>query len=564
MVVRWLAYVALMLGVVVPGCHCGNRRALEVDATVPRNGQIEVSLETTIAVEFTEDVEPSSLINNSFTLEDATGAPVSGAIAIGEVPDVVVFTPDEPLALLTTYTATVTIDILSLAGRALDQDFTWSFTTLDSAWGVSENIEDIGTGSARRPHLAVDPEGNAIAVWEHDANGVRTDIWANRYTRRDLWGEARLIESNNDGPATRPRVAVDAVGNAFVVWEQSDGEDTFTWANRFTVDNGWETARLIQTDEITNARNPSVAVDPQGNAVAVWVQRDLFSTGELVWAARYAVGEGWGAAQSIDPVDPSLAGLMTEVGMDDAGNAIAVWTRPKIVGDNMWANRYAIDPEDPLEPGWQGAVMIKDNDEIDVTDPRIAVDPMGNAFVVWTQQDGGRVDIWTNRYHAELGWGSQALLEDNELADAKEPDIAVDSMGVAYAVWAQADPMFDNIYVSRYTPDAEPGSEWGTPVLIEEAFDDPLDDADAAKPRVAVNAGGYVFVVWEQDWEGWLSIWSNHFEPGEGWDTAELIEQRVRAGKSPKVGVDDNDHAHALWLHSNDRELDNVRSNRFE
>ncbi len=564
MAVRWLAYVALTLGLVFPGCHCGKRRALQVDATAPLDGQIAVPIETTVAVEFSEEIEPSTLNTNSFTVEDATGTRVSGMVAIGEVSDVAVFTPDEPLALFTEYTATVTIDIVSTKGRGLNEDFQWSFTTLDSAWGISETIESIGSGSARRPQLAVDSQGNAFAVWEHDANGVRTDIWANRYTRRDLWGEPELIETNNDGPATRPQVAVDAVGNAFVVWEQSDGDDTFTWANRYAVDEGWGTAQLIQTDEITNARNPSVAADPAGNAVAVWIQRDLFSTGEIAWANRYVLGDGWGTAETIDPVDPSLAGLTTEVAMDDDGNAIAVWTRPKVVGDNMWANRYAADPEEPLEPGWEGAVMIKDNDEIDVTDPRMAVDPMGNAFVVWTQQDGGRVDIWTNRYVPDVGWGLQALLEDNETADAKEPDITVDATGVAYAVWTQSDPLFDNIYVSRYTPGAEPGSEWGVPVLVEEAFDDPLDDADAAKPRIAVNDGGYVFVVWEQDWEGWLSIWSNHFEPGEGWDTADLIEQIVRAGKSPQIGVDNNDHAQALWLHSNDRELDKVRSNRFE
>ena len=563
MVVRWLAYGLLVLGLVFPGCHCGGKKALTVDATAPLDNQIEVPIETTIAVELSEEIDPVTLTNESFTLEDATGARVSGTVTIGEVPDVAVFTPDEPLALLTAFTATVTTAVMSIRGRTLDEDFQWTFTTLDSAWGVSETIENIGTGNARRHQLGIDPEGNTFAVWEQ-ATGNRTDIWSNRYTRRDQWGEPELIETNDDGSATRPQIAVDPAGNAFAVWEQADGDETFIWANRYVVGEGWGDAQPLQTGEITNARNPSVAADPAGNAIAVWIQRDLFSTGELAWASRYVVGDTWGPSEPIDPVAPSLAGIVTEVGMDEDGNAIAIWTRPRLVGKNIWANRYVVDPEDPLEPGWEGAVIINDDDESSTTDPRLAVDPMGNAFVVWTQPDGEREDIWTNRYEAEVGWGPQELLEDNETADAKEPDITTDASGFAYAVWTQADEFFDNIYVSTYTPGAEPGSEWGTPVLIEEAFDDPLDDGDAAKPRIAVNAAGFVFVVWEQPWLDWLSIWSNRFEPGEGWDTAELIEQIERAGKSPQIAVDENDRAQALWLHSNDRELDTVRTNRYE
>ena len=46
--------------------------------------------------------------------------------------------------------------------------------------------------------------------------------------------------------------------------------------------------------------------------------------------------------------------------------------------------------------------------------------------------------------------------------------------------------------------------------------------------------------------------------------TAELIEDDPRAAKSPKIAVDENRHAHALWLHSFATSTDWVRTNRFE
>ena len=46
------------------------------------------------------------------------------------------------------------------------------------------------------------------------------------------WSSAALIETNNVGGADFPQVAVDADGNALAVWSQSDGMRTNIWANR--------------------------------------------------------------------------------------------------------------------------------------------------------------------------------------------------------------------------------------------------------------------------------------------------------------------------------------------
>ncbi len=47
------------------------------------------------------------------------------------------------------------------------------------------------------------------------------------------WGTAVLIETDNAGSAYSPQIAVDAGGNAWAVWEQSDGTRYSIWANRY-------------------------------------------------------------------------------------------------------------------------------------------------------------------------------------------------------------------------------------------------------------------------------------------------------------------------------------------
>src|SRR3972149_5294629 len=120
------------------------------------------------------------------------------------------------------------------------------------------------------------------------------------------WGTPILLELDNAGHAYYPQVAADASGNAVAVWWQFDGVRVNIWANRFVPGVGWGTAALLETDNAGNAAYPQVAVDPSGNAVAVWMQSDGFRYN--IWANRFVPGVGWGTAALIE--------------MDNAGGAL--------------------------------------------------------------------------------------------------------------------------------------------------------------------------------------------------------------------------------------------------
>ena len=53
------------------------------------------------------------------------------------------------------------------------------------------------------------------------------------------FGTAALIETDNAGDASSPQVAIDTNGNALAVWRQSDGTRYNIWANRYTAGTGW-------------------------------------------------------------------------------------------------------------------------------------------------------------------------------------------------------------------------------------------------------------------------------------------------------------------------------------
>ena len=563
---RWLAYAFMLVGLLSLGYACkggGDVAFIMVLETSPEEGRTDVQVDTRIGFRINANIDRETLTNDTFFVTDSQGTRIQGTFEFDdEEPDVAVLIPEDALSVITDFTATITTGLASSGGATLDKDFEWDFTTLDSAWGKDDWLEFVGTGTSDQHQIAVDAQSDAIAVWEY-TEPAGTRIWANRYTRVFLWGEPEPIDDGNQ-PSSNPRLATDDAGNGFAVWQQSVAAALNNiWTNRYVVGEGWGTPVLLQNvDESTNARSPSVAADPAGNAIAVWVQRDMDSPNRVVWANRYEPGSGWGLAESIDPIPTPTVGEKISLGMDDSGNAIAVWARQTVPsgggrGEVLWANRYVAGV------GWGDAGLIKPDPETRARDERLSVGPNGDAFVVWVQNQDARDDIWGVRFSAS-GWEAPERIDDYDAGNKKQPDVAVDGMGIAHAVWSQADqdltPDFENIYANQYS------SGWGTPELIEPPNEEPDEDGDAETPRVGVNADGNVFVVWTQVWQDWVSVWSNRRDPVEmSWMPmrTERIEDTERAARLPKVVVDDNRHAHAVWLH-NISGSQWVRTNRFE
>ena len=90
----------------------------------------------------------------------------------------------------------------------------------DRTWGTAAPI-DTDNGNNSGHAIAMDANGNAIAVWTQD-DGTRYNIWANRYVAGVGWGTAAPIESD-DGNNLGAGIAMDANGNAIAMWTQQNG-----------------------------------------------------------------------------------------------------------------------------------------------------------------------------------------------------------------------------------------------------------------------------------------------------------------------------------------------------
>jgi hypothetical protein len=412
------------------------------------------------------------------------------------------------------------------------------------SWGTPEMIVDqISPYDASSIQLVVDNNGNALVAW-------KTSVWD---------GEGSYTYYTESTASWRGKIAytgygsmnVDGSGNIMSVWIGADGVSySGVWSNRLTAGSvSWGTPKLIETGA-GEARGPKVAVDHNGNALAVWSQWE----GDLnnIWSNRYtAATSSWGTSEKIGTFTGTVWSL--DLVIDNIGNAIAVWDQTEGPYDpstednheNIWSNRYTASTA-----SWGTPVLIETNNAGAALDPKVTADGNGNVFVVWYQYEGpydphttdNHLAIWSNRYTAATSsWGTPEKI--GSVSDfARYQQVISDSSGNALAVWVQGYDAQD-LYSNRYNAAS---ASWGSPELIE------ISTAAAGPPQLAVDKNGNALAVWSlavgDPYNHPFDIWSNSYTAASAsWGKAKLI---ARDGSyAPQVAVDGNGNGLAVWIH---------------
>src|SRR5690606_23751362 len=144
--------------------------------------------------------------------------------------------------------------------------------------------------------------------------------------------EAVLVETDDEGSAFSPQVAMDAAGNTMVVWTGMQAARTSIWARLHEPATGWAPAERIDTAAAGEAGLAQVQFDALGTAVGAGGRGDGCSGGR--GAGRQTPAAGWEGAQR---VDGGVGTGSPGVGFDVNGDAVIV--RRGSAGD-IWTNRY--------------------------------------------------------------------------------------------------------------------------------------------------------------------------------------------------------------------------------
>ncbi|HVE38387.1 MAG TPA: hypothetical protein VNM14_00780 [Planctomycetota bacterium] len=299
------------------------------------------------------------------------------------------------------------------------------------AWPASPTLlaSDSGQGIGMTD-VAVSPGGIAVAVWFQKI-GAHYQIWSRRYASPGGWAAAVRLDSMVAEDGADVSAAVDASGNAFAIWKQSDGVRWNAWVNRYTAGAGWGAATALETESTGYAGLLSMAFDAAGNAMAIW-QRETGTPGTptRIRARRYVAGVGWDASHVL--LDDPAAGSASwcHLGFDGSGTAIAIWMQYDGSRTNGWSRRYVPGA------GWTAPERFENNGP-NIFLPELAVSADGSAVATWASSTPARSDAWASRYTPGGGWTAGSLLESDDSGNVYDPHVGMDDSGRAIVVWVQ-------------------------------------------------------------------------------------------------------------------------------
>jgi hypothetical protein len=265
--------------------------------------------------------------------------------------------------------------------------------TLESTLRLDPGVEEMPF----YPQIAESAHGDSVAVWEQ-FDGEHYNIWGNSRRAHQGWGRAHLIQTSDTGHSYNPRVAINPLGQAAAVWVQvaSATGSYAIWSSRLEPGADWSRPVRVETGKAGPSYAPDVAIDERGNAVAVWQQSDGRQV--HVRANRFVAGVGWGQASRLERGNGDLGA--PHVAVDAGGNAMVVWPRFQLSRSDLWASRYG--------PGgvWARAMRI---DAVPgyVPSPQVmasAAGSPGEFTVLWEQQQGFQTGVGASHYQPGRGW----------------------------------------------------------------------------------------------------------------------------------------------------------------
>jgi hypothetical protein len=359
-------------------------------------------------------------------------------------------------------------------------------------------------------------------------------------------------------PTEPPQLAADARGDAVLMWESWNGAgNDILVSYRAAGSPGWPAP--VRLDTTSDSAQPKIALDALGDATALWV------AGPRVKAAfRPAATRGWQA-----PVTLSRGTTPISLGMDNAGDALAVWAgspasssyRP--VGANWQApvslpvsefSRAAMSGDGTM--ALAGYAFLSGNDAVvqaavgdhghwggvvqttalhGLTLPVAGAGMRGEAVVVWDSNVHGN-ELVQALSHSVAGWSDADMLSFPD-GNAFSATAALDAAGDTLVAWTATVDV-----ESSYRP---AGGVWQQPVAVS-------PPAANTYPALGMNAAGDAVTAWGVQDNGLFPLGVAVFAPGSGWQPGIQLADRYDPQPRPSVAIDGTGDALVAWPQATD------------
>lgn len=360
------------------------------------------------------------------------------------------------------------------------------------------------TNKQENPAITMDGAGNFVVVWnsylqDKSSNGV----FGQRFDPNcNPLGEEIQINTTSSGNQKEPSVAMDMDGNFIAVWQgpgliEQDKEDIFA---RLFDSNGQPLGSEFRVNTNTNDKQlcPRTTMSNDGGFVIVWESVNVPQEGKKAICFQLYDSNGLKIGTECIVNDGPSNGRYPDAAMDSQGNFTVVWMQDKS-RNSIMGRLYNADGSSKTEPFEVSTIRFSS-----VTQPSISMSTEGGFVAVWDGDPelAGLDDIHARMFEADgTAIGEQFIVNTNAEGPQQNPKIAINNRRQFIVVWdSKIDPDINEreIFAQRYDSTGEAiGGEFQVNTHIE---------ADQKRPVVAIGQGRQFITTWQsygQDGSGY-------------------------------------------------------------
>lgn len=394
-------------------------------------------------------------------------------------------------------------------------------------WSYPIDLSSDATNS-EEPQIAVDRNGDAVAVWE-SFNGTHKIIQSASYTRaKQAWTLLDELSSERDN-AQNAQVATNQNGDTIAVWEVLGNNKIIQASIYNKTANSW--SRPVNISEIhENASSAQIAVDESGDAIAVW-ERSNDKVLEIQAAAYHKATNTWSLPNDLSR--SNLSASNPQLVINGNGDGVVAWVNSGKNLNNIQATSYT------KSIGTWSLPLVISNIKDSAQSPKIAVDSNGNVVAVW-ESDQQKIQMVMGATFAKMNGQWSAPTEISELgSSAYSPQVVIDSDGDALAIW-RAD--INNSSIIRIARFHQSKGSWTLPQDIS------TEQAGSFAPNIGIDKEGNAVAVWESNNGNYNVIQAvDYIKALNQWSLPSDLSLDGEHAHLPQVGVNNNGERVVVW-----------------
>jgi hypothetical protein len=238
------------------------------------------------------------------------------------------------------------------------------------------------------PQIAVNANGNAIAIWQGFIAGYGVIQAAVYHPEKNRWSKpinlSALEQSSNS-----PQIAIDGHGNAIAVWRNFDGNHFIIQSTAYTKElNKWDFPVVAISTPGFDSYDPQIAISKKPLAISVW--RTFDGRNFLLEGAQSSTRTPnvWNSLPKSPLSNIGESASIPRLDINSFGKAVAVWSDSSCGNPNEVILSAALDLENLTTE-----VRQLSRKKFTSVTPIVSINNEGKILTIWRQSQNGREQI---------------------------------------------------------------------------------------------------------------------------------------------------------------------------